>query len=184
MACRWIGRPLHDELGVGPDNGQSAYGVDASGHEAWTAEDQRGAIIPADRPIAMARSVRPGPPDGGRAIRWPSVRWRKRDVDQSLPARPGALHPCCPGSRTSRESFLHAAAGLDVLEQEPAFDPRLAELDSVFLTPHINSATHEPPARPGICLPRGYRRGAGRPPAAAVGGRQIDHRSLRRRVGR
>ena len=41
------------------------------------------------------------------------------------------------------ESGHLAAAGLDVFEQEPAFDPRLAALDNVFLTPHINSATHE-----------------------------------------
>jgi lactate dehydrogenase-like 2-hydroxyacid dehydrogenase len=34
-------------------------------------------------------------------------------------------------------------AGLDVFEQEPNFNPRLAEFDNVFLTPHINSATHE-----------------------------------------
>lgn len=34
-------------------------------------------------------------------------------------------------------------AGLDVFEAEPNFNPRLAEIDSVFLTPHVNSATHE-----------------------------------------
>jgi lactate dehydrogenase-like 2-hydroxyacid dehydrogenase len=34
-------------------------------------------------------------------------------------------------------------AGLDVFEKEPDFNRRLAELDNVFLTPHINSATHE-----------------------------------------
>jgi lactate dehydrogenase-like 2-hydroxyacid dehydrogenase len=34
-------------------------------------------------------------------------------------------------------------AGLDAFEQEPNFNRRLAELDNVFLTPHINSATHE-----------------------------------------
>jgi lactate dehydrogenase-like 2-hydroxyacid dehydrogenase len=41
------------------------------------------------------------------------------------------------------ESGHLGGAGLDVFEQEPNFNPRLAELDSVFLTPHINSATHE-----------------------------------------
>ncbi|PZP35159.1 MAG: D-glycerate dehydrogenase [Roseateles depolymerans] len=35
------------------------------------------------------------------------------------------------------------AAGLDVFRQEPAFNPRLAELDNVFLTPHMASATVE-----------------------------------------
>jgi lactate dehydrogenase-like 2-hydroxyacid dehydrogenase len=34
-------------------------------------------------------------------------------------------------------------AGLDVFEREPNFNPRLSVLDNVFLTPHINSATHE-----------------------------------------
>lgn len=34
-------------------------------------------------------------------------------------------------------------AGLDVFESEPTFNRRLAEIDTVFLTPHVNSATHE-----------------------------------------
>ena len=41
------------------------------------------------------------------------------------------------------ESGHLGGAGLDVFEQEPNFNPRLAEFDNVFLTPHINSATHE-----------------------------------------
>jgi len=36
-----------------------------------------------------------------------------------------------------------AAAGLDVYEQEPRLQPGLAELDNVFLMPHIGSATVE-----------------------------------------
>jgi lactate dehydrogenase-like 2-hydroxyacid dehydrogenase len=36
-----------------------------------------------------------------------------------------------------------AAAGLDVFQSEPAFDRRLAALDNVFLSPHVNSATVE-----------------------------------------
>jgi lactate dehydrogenase-like 2-hydroxyacid dehydrogenase len=35
------------------------------------------------------------------------------------------------------------AAGLDVYANEPNIDPRYRELDNVFLTPHIGSATHE-----------------------------------------
>jgi glyoxylate reductase len=35
------------------------------------------------------------------------------------------------------------AAGLDVFANEPKIDPRYRTLDSVFLTPHIGSATHE-----------------------------------------
>lgn len=49
------------------------------------------------------------------------------------------------------EEALHAAlisghlfaAGLDVFHNEPAFDPRFAELKNVFLTPHMGSATVE-----------------------------------------
>jgi phosphoglycerate dehydrogenase-like enzyme len=41
------------------------------------------------------------------------------------------------------ESGHLGGAGLDVFEREPDFNRRLAELDNVFLTPHINSATHE-----------------------------------------
>jgi lactate dehydrogenase-like 2-hydroxyacid dehydrogenase len=36
-----------------------------------------------------------------------------------------------------------AAAGLDVFLNEPAYDTRFAELQNVFLTPHMGSATHE-----------------------------------------
>jgi glyoxylate reductase len=35
------------------------------------------------------------------------------------------------------------AAGLDVFADEPNVDPRYRELDNVFLTPHIGSATYE-----------------------------------------
>jgi len=35
------------------------------------------------------------------------------------------------------------AAGLDVFHNEPAFDLRFAELDNVFLVPHMGSATEE-----------------------------------------
>ena len=41
------------------------------------------------------------------------------------------------------ESGHLGGVGLDVFEQEPNFNPRLSVLDNVFLTPHINSATHE-----------------------------------------
>ena len=34
-----------------------------------------------------------------------------------------------------------AGAGLDVFENEPAFDPRFLCLDNVVLTPHIGSST-------------------------------------------
>ncbi len=34
-------------------------------------------------------------------------------------------------------------AGLDVLDNEPAIDPRYQALDKVFLLPHVGSATHE-----------------------------------------
>jgi len=36
-----------------------------------------------------------------------------------------------------------AAAGLDVFENEPNLNPAYLELDTVFLLPHIGSATHE-----------------------------------------
>ena len=35
-----------------------------------------------------------------------------------------------------------AGAGLDVFENEPAFNPQYLQLDNVALTPHIGSATH------------------------------------------
>ncbi|MNT91178.1 Glycerate dehydrogenase [compost metagenome] len=35
------------------------------------------------------------------------------------------------------------AAGLDVYANEPNIDPRYRELDNVFLSPHIGSATQE-----------------------------------------
>jgi lactate dehydrogenase-like 2-hydroxyacid dehydrogenase len=41
------------------------------------------------------------------------------------------------------ESGHLGGAGLDVFEQEPNFNQRLSVLENVFLTPHINSATHE-----------------------------------------
>jgi len=45
------------------------------------------------------------------------------------------------------ESGRLAAAGLDVFENEPAVHPRLRELDSVVLAPHIGSATADARAR-------------------------------------
>ena len=36
-----------------------------------------------------------------------------------------------------------AGAGLDVFEHEPAVNPKLVELDSVVLLPHMGSATIE-----------------------------------------
>jgi len=36
-----------------------------------------------------------------------------------------------------------AGAGLDVFEHEPAVNPKLLELDSVVLLPHMGSATLE-----------------------------------------
>jgi len=82
------------------------------------------------------------------------------------------------------ESGHLAAAGLDVFEQEPAFDPRLAELDNVFLTPHINSATHETRLALGYaCLEDIAAVLEGRPPLRPAG-QGIDHLNLRRRVAR
>ena len=75
-----------------------------------------------------------------------------------------------------------AGAGLDVFEQEPAFNPRLAELDSVFLTPHINSATRETRLALGYaCLDDIAAVLEGRPPAHPAG-EGIDHLNLRRRA--
>lgn len=44
------------------------------------------------------------------------------------------------GALTSGQLF---AAGLDVYRDEPGGNPRLAELDNVFLMPHVGSATFE-----------------------------------------
>jgi phosphoglycerate dehydrogenase-like enzyme len=73
-------------------------------------------------------------------------------------------------------------AGLDVFEQEPAFNPRLAERDDVFLTPHVNSATRETRLALGYaCLDDIAAVLEGRPPAYPAG-EGIDHLSLRRRA--
>ncbi len=82
------------------------------------------------------------------------------------------------------ESGHLAAAGLDVFEQEPHFNPRLAALDNVFLTPHINSATHETRLALGYaCLEDIEAVLEGRPPLRPAG-EGIDHLNLRRRVAR
>jgi lactate dehydrogenase-like 2-hydroxyacid dehydrogenase len=73
-------------------------------------------------------------------------------------------------------------AGLDVFEQEPNFNPRLAELDSVFLTPHVNSATRETRLALGYaCLEDIAAVLEGRPPLRPAG-EGIDHINLRRRA--
>ncbi len=70
-----------------------------------------------------------------------------------------------------------------MFEQEPAFDPRLAMLDNVFLTPHINSATRETRLALGYaCLEDIAAVLEGRPPLRPRAG--IDHLNLRRRVSR
>jgi len=80
------------------------------------------------------------------------------------------------------ESGHLGGAGLDVFEQEPAFNPRLAELDSVFLTPHVNSATRETRLALGYaCLDDIAAVLEGRPPAHPAG-EGIDHLNLRRRA--
>jgi lactate dehydrogenase-like 2-hydroxyacid dehydrogenase len=77
-----------------------------------------------------------------------------------------------------------AAAGLDVFEREPAFDPRLADLDNVFLTPHVNSATRETRLAMGYaCLDDIAAVLDGRSPLRPAG-QGIDHLNLRRRVSR
>jgi len=63
-----------------------------------------------------------------------------------------------------------AAAGLDVFASEPAFDRRFAELDNVFLTPHVNSATTESRLALGLCCLADIAAVcAGRPPLNPVG---------------
>lgn len=47
------------------------------------------------------------------------------------------------------------AAGLDVFANEPDIDPRYRQLDNVFLTPHIGSATYETRDAMGWLLIRG-----------------------------
>jgi len=78
------------------------------------------------------------------------------------------------------ESGHLGGAGLDVFEQEPAFNPRLAELDNVFLTPHVNSATHETRLALGLaCLEDIAAVLDGRPPLRPAG-EDIDSVNLRR----
>jgi lactate dehydrogenase-like 2-hydroxyacid dehydrogenase len=73
-------------------------------------------------------------------------------------------------------------AGLDVFEEEPGFNPRLAEFENVFLTPHINSATHETRLALGFaCLEDIAAVLEGRPPLRPAG-HGIDHLNLRRRA--
>jgi lactate dehydrogenase-like 2-hydroxyacid dehydrogenase len=80
------------------------------------------------------------------------------------------------------ESGHLAAAGLDVFEREPDFNPRLAELDNVFLTPHVNSATHETRLALGFaCLEDIAAVLAGRAPLRPAGD-GVDHLNLRRRA--
>jgi len=49
------------------------------------------------------------------------------------------------------------AAGLDVFENEPAFDRRYLELPNVFMLPHIGSSTVETRRRMGLLLIEGLR---------------------------
>jgi lactate dehydrogenase-like 2-hydroxyacid dehydrogenase len=69
------------------------------------------------------------------------------------------------------ESGHIAAAGLDVFASEPKFDGRFAELDNVFLTPHVNSATTESRLALGLCCLEDIASVlAGHPPLNPVGG--------------
>jgi phosphoglycerate dehydrogenase-like enzyme len=80
------------------------------------------------------------------------------------------------------ESGHLGGAGLDVFEQEPDFNPRLGEIESVFLTPHINSATRETRLALGYaCLDDIAAVLEGRPPLHPAGD-GIDHLNLRRRA--
>jgi len=45
----------------------------------------------------------------------------------------------------------HLAAGLDVFDNEPAYDLRFRDLPNAFVTPHMGSATHETRKAMGDC---------------------------------
>jgi glyoxylate reductase len=45
-----------------------------------------------------------------------------------------------------------SGAGLDVFSGEPALDARYRDMDTVFLTPHYGSATHETRAAMGFMV--------------------------------
>jgi lactate dehydrogenase-like 2-hydroxyacid dehydrogenase len=80
------------------------------------------------------------------------------------------------------ESGHLGGAGLDVFEREPDFNPKLAELDTVFLTPHVNSATRETRLALGYaCLEDIAAVLDGRAPLRPAG-EGIDHLTLRRRL--
>ncbi|WP_413294265.1 2-hydroxyacid dehydrogenase [Bdellovibrio sp. HCB185ZH] len=72
--------------------------------------------------------------------------------DQTLALLPdnAVLVNVARGSLVQEEALIRAlqskklfAAGLDVFENEPAYDLRLKEFHNVFLTPHMGSATQE-----------------------------------------
>jgi hydroxypyruvate reductase len=72
--------------------------------------------------------------------------------DQTLALLPdnAVLINVARGSLVQEEALIRAlqsgklfAAGLDVFENEPAYDLRLKEFHNVFLTPHMGSATQE-----------------------------------------
>ena len=80
------------------------------------------------------------------------------------------------------ESGHLGGAGLDVFEREPDFNSRLAELDNVLLTPHVNSATHETRLALGLaCLEDIEAVLAGRAPLRPASD-GVDHLNLRRRA--